>query len=281
MSELIYPGTARTLIDIFGLANPIIGTVHLRPLPGAPLYQGQSVDSILDLAIRDVQSYVKGGIDALIIENSGDLPFSKPSDVGMETVGFMTRIVTDIAAATSIPLGINCLANAVIPAIAVAAATNSRFVRSNQWVNAYVANEGIIDGAAATALRFRHQISAGNIAVLADVHVKHGSHAIVADRSVPEQARDAEFFAADALIATGSRTGDGTPPEEVQSLRAGSSLPVLVGSGLSLENVDALMSVADGGIVGSALKEDGVWWMPVSPHRVEALMNRVHAIRGD
>ncbi len=129
------------------------------------------------------------------------------------------------------------------------------------------------------ALRFRRRIAAGDIAVLADVHVKHGSHSIVADRPVPEQARDAEFFAADALIATGSRTGDGTSTAEVSRIRAGSALPVLVGSGLSMEDVDDLIAVADGAIVGSSLKTDGSWWQPVSEDRVKELMSRVRALR--
>lgn len=282
MSDLIYPGTTQTLPDIFRTAKPIIGTVHLRPLPGAPLYDGESLESILSTALRDVEAYVSGGIDALIVENSGDLPFSKPGDIGMETVAFMTRVVSRIAAETSnVPVGVNCLANAVIPALAVAAAGGASFVRSNQWVNAYVANEGVVEGAAATALRFRQNIHARHVAVLADVHVKHGSHSIVADRPVAEQARDAEFFAADAVIATGSRTGDGTSTDEVESLRAGTSLPVLVGSGLSTKDVDALMAVADGAIVGSSLKDDGVWWMPVNEHRVRDLMARVRELRGE
>lgn len=279
MTDLIYPGTARPLTGIFGVVKPIIGTVHLRPLPGAPLYQGESLESIVELALKDVGEYTAGGIDGLIVENSGDLPFSKPHDVDIETVGFMTRIVTAIAGAVSVPVGVNCLANAVVPAVAVAAASGATFVRSNQWVNAYVANEGFVEGAAATALRFRHRIDSGHIAVLADVHVKHGSHAIVADRSVAEQARDAEFFAADALIATGSRTGDGTSPDEVTNVRSGSSLPVLVGSGLSLLDVNDVMAVADGAIVGSSLKKDGVWWNPVSRRRVVELMEHVRALR--
>jgi predicted TIM-barrel enzyme len=101
----------------------------------------------------------------------------------------------------------------------------------------------------------------------------------VSDRPIPEQARDAEFFAADGLIATGTRTGDGTPPEEITRLRDGSSLPIYAGSGLSLGNVDEIMQLADGAIVGSSLKVDGRWWNPVERQRVSALMERVQALR--
>ena len=280
MKKSVLPPKDNALLTLFGREKVVIGTIHLHALPGAPAYRGEPLAAILEAALQDAASYVAGGADGFIVENSGDLPFAKPDDIGPETVSFLTRLTTEVVQAVPVPVGVNCLANAVIPAIAVASAAGGQFVRSNQWVNAYVANEGFVEGAAAQALRFRARISAQAIRVLADVHVKHGSHAIVADRPVPEQARDAEFFDADVLIATGARTGDATSPDEVQAVRAGSVLPVIVGSGLSVENVDGLFDVADGAIVGSSLKHDGAWWNPVDPARVSALMERVRRIRG-
>lgn len=263
------------LDEIFGRRPVVIGTIHLHALPGSPAYRGEPLTSILDAALADARAYVSGGIHGLIVENSGDVPFAKPDDIGPETVGYMTWLTSAVEGETPVPVGVNCLANAVIPAIAVASAARGRFVRSNQWVNAYVANEGFLDGAASTALRFRARIAAHEIRILADVHVKHGSHAVVADRPVAEQARDAEFFDADVLIATGQRTGDPTSVEEVQALRSGSSLPVIVGSGLNIENVKELFAHADGAIIGSSLKYEGAWWKPVDAQRVERLMSAV------
>ena len=117
------------------------------------------------------------------------------------------------------------------------------------------------------------------IAVFADVHVKHGSHAIVADREVAEQARDVEFFGADVLIATGSRTGDPTAVEGVEDIRAGTSRPVLIGSGLNPANAADLLRVADGAIVGSWFRTSGDMWGSVDLAKVSSLMEQVRTLR--
>ncbi len=253
--------------------------VHLRPLPGAPRYEGEPMRAIIDAAIADAAAWRQGGIDGLLMENGWDLPFAKPDDIGHETVAAMTAIGIALVRETPLPLGVNCLANGVKPALAIAKACGARFVRSNQWVNAYVANEGFVEGAAPAALRYRAWLHAQGIRIFADVHVKHGSHAIVSDRSLAEQTRDAVFFDADVLIATGQRTGGATDIEEVRGIKSASSLPVIVGSGLTTENAAELLELADGAIVGSWAKQDGVWWNTVDSERVKRLMGVVRVIR--
>ena len=144
----------------------------------------------------------------------------------------------------------------------------------NQWANAYVANEGFVEGDAALALRYRARIAAEDVAIFADSHVKHGAHAITADRTIAELTRDLEFFDADAVIATGQRTGDAASAEEIREVKAATVLPVLVGSGVRLDNIGAIMAEADGVIIGSSLKRGGVWWEPVEQERVGAFMQR-------
>ena len=129
-------------------------------------------------------------------------------------------------------------------------------------------------------MRYRAAIKAKDVAIFADVHVKFGAHAITADRSIAEQATDAEWFDADVLIATGARTGSPTEAGEVEQVAAGTNLPVIVGSGLDPDQVPALLSVADGAIVGQWIKEEGRWWNPVDPRRVETLMAAVAKARG-
>jgi predicted TIM-barrel enzyme len=111
------------------------------------------------------------------------------------------------------------------------------------------------------------------------VHVKFGAHAITADRTISEQATDAEWFDADVLIATGARTGSPTQVDEVEQVRQGTNLPVIIGSGLAADQVAELFAVADGAIVGQWLKKEGLWWRPVDPQRVEQLMNAVRLAR--
>jgi len=182
-------------------------------------------------------------------------------------------VMTDaVRRATGLPLGVNVLANGAVQALAVAKAAGAQFIRVNQWANAYVANEGFVEGPAALATRYRAMLRGQDIRVFADVHVKHGAHAITADRSIGELARDVEFFDADAAIATGQRTGDAATGEELRTIAAGTSLPLLVGSGVTPENVGDIFQVADGVIVASYLKEGGVWWNQVDPERLRRFM---------
>jgi membrane complex biogenesis BtpA family protein len=272
-------GHGDALAGLFPERKPIIGTVHLPPLPGAPRYDGGPVERIYATAVEDARRYVEGGIDGLIVENEGDIPFLKPADIGPETVAALSVATAAVVGAVDVPVGVLCLANATLHSIAVAKAAGARFVRANQWANAYIANEGYLEGTAAHALRYRSMLRAEDIVILADVHVKHGSHAIVADRSVAELTHDNEAFDADVLIATGDRTGDPTRIEEIRAISSVATRPVLVGSGLTSDNAEELLSEADGAIVGSAMKEGGVWWNPVSVGNTRKIMEKVEGLR--
>jgi uncharacterized protein len=268
----VAPRRSHALESIFGHRRVAIGVVHCPPLPGSPRYEGASPDEICDRALADAAAYAEGGVHGLIIENHGDIPFSKPGDIGQETAAMMAVISDRVRRSVGLPIGINILANGALTALAVAKAAGARFIRVNEWANAYVANEGIIEGPAAAATRYRSWLRATDVAVFADVHVKHGAHAIVGDRSIPELTRDVEFFDADAVIVTGQRTGDSANTDEVTTVSGATSLPTLIGSGVTAENVDELMQVADGVIIGSSLKYSGVWWQPVDQERVSAFM---------
>lgn len=279
----VLPPKANALATLFPVTKPVIGVIHLAPLPGAPRYGGESVADIYARAVTDARTLAAGGIDGIIVENASDLPFRRPENIGPETVAALTAACLAVRDAVPTPIGITCVANGAIPALAVAKAVGARWVRVNQWVNAYVANEGLLNGPAAEAMRYRAAIGARDVAIFADVHVKFGAHAITGDRSITEQATDAEWFDADVLIATGIRTGSPTQPREVEEVRAGTNLPVIVGSGLAPEQVEKLFAVADGAIIGQWLKHDGRWWNPVDPKRVELLMNavsRARSVRG-
>ena len=258
--------------EIFGRTKALIGMIHCPAFPGAPRYRGAGREEILSFCLRDAERLVSGGMHGLLVENHGDIPFSKPEDIGHETAAFMSVVADRIAQEFGLPMGINVLANAPIPAFAVAAASGASFIRVNQWANAYVANEGFMEGRAAEALRYRSRLRAEGIRVFADSHVKHGSHAIVADRSVTELTRDLAFFDADAVIATGQRTGDSADLQEIETVRDATHLPVLVGSGVTSENVLPILERVDAVIVASSLKEGGVWWNPVEAARVTAFV---------
>ena len=172
------------------------------------------------------------------------------------------------------PIGVNVLANAALHALAVASAAGARFVRVNQWANAYVANEGLIEGAAAKATRYRSLLQAQDVNIFADAHVKHGAHAIVQDRPIAELVRDVEFFNADVVISTGQRTGHAADLDYLRNIQAAASLPTLVGSGVDPGNVEDILGIVDGVIVASALKFEGRWWNPVDAERARRFVER-------
>ena len=276
----VFRPKANALTTLFAGRKPVIGVVHLLPLPGSPGYDGQSMDALADFALAEAERYRAGGMDGLIVENHGDIPFAKPDRLGPETAACMAVMTDAVRRASLLPIGVNVLANGVLVALAVAKAAGAQFVRVNQWANAYIANEGLIEGPAAEATRYRSWLHARPVRIFADVHVKHGAHAITADRSLGELARDVEFFDADAAIVTGERTGDAAAMDELRAIAAATALPVLVGSGMTPDNIGEILTVADGVIVASALKRDGVWWNAVDPDRVAAFAEAAARARG-
>jgi membrane complex biogenesis BtpA family protein len=246
---------------LWGHTNVLIGMLHLLPLPGAPRYRPRDgMAAAVVRAVREAHQLLDAGFDGFIVENAWDIPFVKPDEVGHETTAALAVVVTELRREfPQIPIGINCLANAVEVSIAVAAACGGAFVRANQWVNAYVANEGFIEGRAGAVSRYRHGIGADDVSVWADVQVKLGAHAITADRSITEQAKDAAWFDADALIVTGSRLGDPPDRTDLTSIREATTLPVIVGSGVRVDNLAGILAHADAVIVGTSIKRGGMW----------------------
>ena len=263
---------ASAIREVFGTGKALIGMVHCPAFPGAPRYRGDAMGTIYDACMRDAKALISGGMHGVIIENHGDIPFSRPEDIGPETAAFMAVVTDRISRVIGVPVGINVLANAPIPAIAIAVAGGAKFIRVNQWANAYVANEGFIEGRAAEAMRYRSYLRAEHVKVFADSHVKHGAHAITADRTIQELTRDLAFFDADVVIATGQRTGNAATIEEIEEIGAATHLPLLVGSGVDKDNVVDILKRTDGVIVASSLKHDGVWWNPVDIERVIAFV---------
>ncbi len=273
------PKKKDTLLEIFKIEKPLIGTIHCLPFPGSPQHENQKIEDIIDHAIGEALRYQEGGMDGIIVENEGDYPFLRPEDIGYETVSIISIITNKVREAVNIPVGINVLANGAIPSFAAAKASQASFIRVNQWVNAYIANEGFVQGDSAKALRYRKNIDSKEIKIFADVHVKHGSHSIVGDRGVSEQAGDVEFFDADVVIATGNRTGDPTSIKEIEDIKKGTYLPVIVGSGINKNNAKKILTKADGAIVGSSLKKNGNWWELVDRNKVRDLVNIIEELR--
>ena len=260
--------TRSTIASIFGAPRALIGMIHLGALPGSP--GGRlGMEAILHTALAEGGLFAEAGFNGLMIENMHDRPYMKGA-VGPETVAAMAAVGRQIRREIPIPLGVQVLAGGNREAIAVAHACGAAFVRVEGFVFAHVADEGLIESSAGELLRYRRAIGAETVRVFADIKKKHSSHALTADVELVETARAAEFFLADGVIVTGSSTGRETDPAEVKAVSDAVAIPTLVGSGVTPDNLIRFTG-ADGFIVGSAVKEEGVWSNPVDPMRVDAL----------
>ncbi len=257
-------------------SKTIIGMIHVDPLPATPKFKG-SMPEIIAIAKNEALIYKDAGIDVLAIENMHDVPFNR--NVGPEIVAAMAVIGYEVKNATGLRCGIQILAAANKEALGAALAAGLDFVRVEGFVFAHVADEGFIDGCAAEILRYRRQIGADNILVLTDIKKKHSSHAITADVDIVDTAHAAEFFLSDGVIVTGVATGTEANLEELQRVKTAVNIPVLVGSGVTMENVDRYLAAADALIIGSYFKHGGQWARSVDTERVEAFMAKVNALR--
>ncbi len=264
------------LCDIFGVHKPLIGMLHVPALPGSPGFEGDW-ESVRARVLADAQALAQGGVDGFLLENFGDVPYY-PRRVPPHTVAFLTVLGHQILRRFEKPLGVNVLRNDGRSALAIATALGAAFIRVNIYTGARVTDQGVIQGEAHRLLRERRALGS-SVRIFADVAVKH---------SAPLAARDLELEVletiqrgrADALILTGDMTGQEVPRELLQRVKAvARETPVLLGSGVNAENVEDLLREADGAIVGTFFKREGVIGNPVDPERVAQLMARVRRAR--
>lgn len=231
----------------------LIGMVHLLPLPGAPRFAG-SLDQVIEQAVADAHAIEDGGFDGLMIENFGDVPFHKNA-VGPETIAAMTAVALEVRRQTSVSVGINVLRNDPGAALGIAAAVGAMFIRVNVHVGAIVTDQGIVQGEARATIEARGRLRT-DIAILADVHVKHA--APLAPRTIDEEAADAvERGCADGVIVSGPHTGAPCNLNDLLTVRRRIEAPLYAGSGVTPETVREILGICHGAIIGSSLKHAG------------------------
>ena len=255
--------------ECFGAPRALVGMLHLGALPGTPS-ASHSVEMLIRQTLTEARIYKDAGLTALAIENMHDRPYLK-GGVGPEITAAMTAVAREVKRETGLPLGIQVLAAANREALAIAHASSADFVRVEGFVFAHVADEGVIESCAGDLLRYRRAIGAERVLVFADIKKKHSAHTITADVSIVETAKAAEFFLADGVIVTGAATAEPASPDEVRDVAGAVRVPVLVGSGIAPANL-ARFATAHGFIVGSSVKESGLWSNPLDRDAVRALV---------
>jgi len=254
----------------------LIGMLHVPALPGTPDHR-RSMAEIVAHAAEEADLYAEAGVDAVLLENMHDVPYLR-GGVGPEITAAMTAAAAAVGEVFPGPVGVQVLAGANREALAVALAAGLQFVRVEGFVFGHVADEGWLDACAGDLLRYRRQVGAGHVAILADLKKKHAAHAATADVPLAETARAAAFCGADGVIVSGPATGQATVPADLAAVRGACDLPVVIGSGVTPENLAAYAS-ADAVIVGSALKQAGHWRGALDPARVAALVTAARALR--
>lgn len=266
---------------LFKTSTPVIGVVHLLPLPSSARWQG-SLPAVMDRAVQESVALASGGVNGIIVENFFDAPFTKGA-VDPAVVSAMTVVVTRLRQLVAVPIGVNVLRNDAQSGLAIAACTGAEFIRVNVLTGVMATDQGVIEGDAHRLMRYRKELEA-DVKVFADVLVKHA--APVGSSMAPEIAM-ANAVAdtihrglADAVIVSGGATGHPPTSQDLASAKAAAGkTPVLVGSGANVDNIPKLMQSADGVIVSSSLKRWGQIEQPVDPNRVGQFMDAIATSR--
>jgi len=253
------------LNQIFKTPNPIIGVVHLLPLPTSPRWGG-SLKAVIDRAEQEAAALASGGVNGIIVENFFDAPFTK-GQVDPAVVSAMSLIVQRLMNLVTLPVGINVLRNDTQSAMAIATCVNAHFIRVNVLTGVMATDQGLIEGQAHQLLRYRRELGS-DVKILADVLVKHARPLGSPNLTTAVQ-ETIERGLADGVILSGWATGSPPSLEDLElASAAANGTPVFIGSGASWENISTLMQAADGVIVSSSLKRHGRIEQPIDPIRV-------------
>lgn len=263
-----------TLLNIFRRKKVLIGMVHLLPLPSSPEYDNNK-EKIINHAVHDAKAIYDGGFDGVIIENLGDMPYF-PTQVPPETIAYMTLISMKIREIVDLPIGINVLRNDAISALAIADAVDAQFIRVNVLSGAYVTDQGIITATAHNLLRYRRQINP-RIKIFADFRVKHAKEIVERDFKV-ELDELVHRALADVIIITGPKTGSTPDLNDLKKAKDSIDKPILAGSGVNKENIQSILSIVDGAIIGTAIKSSTDIFSPVDKDKVKKLSELVESI---
>lgn len=260
----------------FAAKKPVLGMLHLPPLPGSPNYGG-SMNSVIEHALRDADTLARHGVSAMIVENLGDYPYY-PFTIEPETVAAMTRVALEVRRHYSQPLGINVLRNSWKSALAIAALTEASFVRLNILTDTMITDQGMINGEAHLAMRYRHMLGAENVLVFSDIYSKHAGPLV--ERNIATVVHEmVDRGMADGIIVGGSESAVAPPLEKINQVReAAQDTPIILGSGIGLKTIGVLEH-ADGCVFGYGTKPSGNMNDPVDDETVRLFMEKVRAFK--
>jgi uncharacterized protein len=261
--------------DLFGVSKPIIAMVHLPALPGRPRHdRAAGMRPVVDAAARDLGALQAAGVDGLLFCNEADLPYQL--GVGPETAAAMAAVIGEVSSEISRPFGVDLVWDPVA-SLAVARATGACFVRE-VFTGVYESDLGIMRPDFGSICAYRAGIGADSVALLANITPEFASP--LGQRTIADRARSAVYLGVDAVLISGPITGMATDTGQLRAAKAAvPRAPVLANTGVTADTVHEILAVADGAIVGTHLKRDGVTWNPVDPARAARLMTAARRTR--
>ncbi len=265
------------LEDIFHVNKPIIAMCHFKALPGDPGYDPQKgMDWIVESARADLRALQEGGVDAIMFSNEASLPYL--TKVEPITTVCMARIIAELRPGITVPFGVNVLWDAAA-SIDLAVATGGLFVREI-FTGVYASDYGLWNTNCGEVIRHQHRVGGQHVRLLFNIVPE--SAVYLADRQVVDIAKSTVFVSKpDALCVSGLTAGTETSAETLKLVKqAVPDTPVFANTGVRLSNVEQMLSVADGAIIGTTFKREGYIWNEVDANRVREFMQKAKAVRG-
>jgi len=264
------------LNDVIGTEKAIIAMCHLLALPGDPYYNKEKgMDYVIEMAIKDLNALQDGGVDAVMFSNEFSMPYL--TDVKVETVASMARIIGEIKQYIKIPFGVNVLWDAK-KSLDLAVATDASFVREI-FSGVYASDFGLWNTNSGETVRHQYNIGAGNIKLIYNIFPEASGY--LASRSISDIAKTTVFNCnPDAVCVSGNTAGTETKIETLKEVK--DTLPdtvVLSNTGVNLKNYIKNLEIADGAIVGTTFKHEGIFSNHVDKKRVKEFMDKVKEMR--
>jgi membrane complex biogenesis BtpA family protein len=264
------------LKDLFKVKKPVVAMVHMRALPGDPGYdQDKGLDWVYELARADMLALQNGGVDAVMFSNEFSLPYL--TKVEPITTAAMAALIAQLKPELTIPFGVNVLWDP-LASLDLAVATGAQFVREI-FTGVYGSDFGLWNTNCGEVIRHRARIGGQDVRLFFNIVPE--SAAYLGERDVADIARSTVFNTQpDVICVSGLTAGMETSTQTLRIVKE--AIPdtfVFANTGVKPENVEDQLAIADGAIIGTAFKEDGSTWNPVSQERVDKLMGKIKKIR--
>ncbi len=259
----------------FGVRKPVIAMLHLPGLPGRPWHDAAAgVGKAVDVVGRDLEVLQDAGVDGVLFCNEADLPYQLK--VGPEIVAAMASVVGQLRRDVRVPFGVNLLWDA-IASLAVARGVGATFVRE-VMTGVYESDLGMIEPSIGEIAGYRRAIGATDVLLFDNIAPEFAS--AIGRRSVADRAKGAAFMGMDAILISGAAAGTQFAMSDLEEAKAAApATPIIANTGVRADSIGRIFRVADGAIVGTSLKRDGVTWNEVDPARAAALVEAAAAAR--